>query len=352
MEQHPIPQQISSYQFRLVGDMTLKQFFQLAGGALISLLFYASPLHPLIKWPFIIFFALLGVALAFLPFEERPLEKWIVAFFRSIYSPTLFSWQQAKAKPVFFQEEAVAPAEKIIAPGGEKALQAYLSTTQKSPLFSALEAAEQSFLSRITQLFGGGFAPSPLPQISSMQSPAKPQMAPQVSIPQTPPISLAEAATRPKIVVEEKPSEETTLPPQLRTSSVSEAWKSKGAITGQAAQFSPEAAPPLPPTTPNTIVGQILDEGGKIVDGAILEIRDVAGRPVRALKTNKLGHFMIVTPLANGRYETIIEKEGYSFDPIVFTTEGEIIPPIIIRARSRPQAITTEAEAVPQTLNP
>ncbi len=28
MEQHPIPQQISSYQIKLVGDMTLKQFFQ------------------------------------------------------------------------------------------------------------------------------------------------------------------------------------------------------------------------------------------------------------------------------------------------------------------------------------
>lgn len=352
MEQHPIPQQISSYQFRLVGDMTLKQFFQLAGGALVSLLFYASPLHPLIKWPFIIFFALLGVALAFLPFEERPLEKWIVAFFRSIYSPTLFSWQQAKVRPIYFQEEAVAPSEKIIAPGGEKALQAYLATTQKSPILSALEVAEQSFLSRVTQLFGGGSAPSPLLQAPSMQGPAKPQLAPQVSIPQTQLISVTDASTRPKIVVEEKPSEEGALPPQLRTTTVGEAWGSKGAFTGQAAQFSPEAAPPLPPTTPNTIVGQILDEGGKIVDGAILEIRDVAGRPVRALKTNKLGHFMIVTPLTNGKYEIIIEKEGYSFDPIVFTTEGEIIPPIIIRARSRPQAITTEPAAIPQTINP
>ncbi|KKR52786.1 MAG: hypothetical protein UT88_C0021G0001, partial [Candidatus Woesebacteria bacterium GW2011_GWD2_40_19] len=38
MEQHPIPQNISSYQFRLVGDMTLKQFFQLAGGFLVGLI--------------------------------------------------------------------------------------------------------------------------------------------------------------------------------------------------------------------------------------------------------------------------------------------------------------------------
>src|SRR4030042_1225030 len=75
MEQHPIPQNISSYQFRLVGDMTLKQFFQLAGGIVVGLIFYSSPLLPIIKWPFTIGSALLGVLLAFVPLEERPLVK-------------------------------------------------------------------------------------------------------------------------------------------------------------------------------------------------------------------------------------------------------------------------------------
>jgi len=112
MESHPIPQQISSYQFRLVGDMTLKQFFQVAGGALISILIYATHLPALIKWPLMLIFALLGVALAFLPLEERPLEKWIAAFFRSVYSPTLFFWKKADVAPVYFQEEAVVPVEK------------------------------------------------------------------------------------------------------------------------------------------------------------------------------------------------------------------------------------------------
>ena len=46
-ESHPIPQQISSYQFRLVGDMTLKQFFQLARGGLdvASFLFHGPAPH-------------------------------------------------------------------------------------------------------------------------------------------------------------------------------------------------------------------------------------------------------------------------------------------------------------------
>ena len=41
-------------EFKLVGDMTLKQFFQVAGGALVGLLFYSTGLHGLIKWPLIL----------------------------------------------------------------------------------------------------------------------------------------------------------------------------------------------------------------------------------------------------------------------------------------------------------
>src|SRR4030042_653047 len=104
MEQHPIPQNISSYQFRLVGDMTLKQFFQLAGGIVVGLIFYSSPLLPIIKWPFTILSALLGVLLAFVPLEERPLERWIFAFFRAIYAPTEFFWKKTVDRPKFFQD--------------------------------------------------------------------------------------------------------------------------------------------------------------------------------------------------------------------------------------------------------
>ena len=71
MEQHPVPQQISSYEFRLVGDMTLKQFGQLAAGGILALFFYVSPLPGYFKWPLMIFSFFGGAAMAFLPFEEN-----------------------------------------------------------------------------------------------------------------------------------------------------------------------------------------------------------------------------------------------------------------------------------------
>ena len=71
MDQHPVPQNISSYEFRLVGDMTLKQFMQLAGGGFGGLLFYKMPLPLIIKWPLIFVSVGIGVMLAFVPVQGR-----------------------------------------------------------------------------------------------------------------------------------------------------------------------------------------------------------------------------------------------------------------------------------------
>src|SRR3989344_2932161 len=101
MREHPVPQQISSYEFRLVGDMTIKQFFQVAGGVVVSLIIYALPLPGFLKWPFVVFFAAFGAALAFLPINERPLSAWVFAFFKAIYSPTHYVFVQDGAEEVF-----------------------------------------------------------------------------------------------------------------------------------------------------------------------------------------------------------------------------------------------------------
>jgi hypothetical protein len=154
---------------------------------------------------------------------------------------------------------------------------------------------------------------------------------------------------RPKVVVEEKPVV-GPYNPQVTLTGVSQTIRSENPLQGSAAQFSVEAAPPNPPNVPNTVVGQILDNQGKIVEGAILEIRDAAGRPVRALKSNKLGHFIIVTPLMSGRYQIITEKDNYTFEPITFDAVGSIIPPIAIRGKGQPNIIVSEQTVSSQQL--
>ncbi|OGM56311.1 hypothetical protein A3F62_04995 [Candidatus Woesebacteria bacterium RIFCSPHIGHO2_12_FULL_44_11] len=327
MEQHAVPQQISSYQFRLVGDMTLKQFFQLAGGALISLLIYATGLPGLIKWPLIIFFALFGAALAFLPFEERPLSQWILAFFRSVYSPTLFTWQKKATPAVYFQ-----PEPSLI---GQETTR--LPEVQEQ---TGLEQAEESFLTKISDLFKTG----PTAPIAAQPQPVQPQ----IRIPAPPPIQFSptEEPFKPRLIVEEtiaRASGDASQPlptaVESKTTSVGETLVGEQMQNIRTAQFSDQAAPPTPPTQPNTIVGQVIDPEGGIVEGAILEVKDSFGRPTRALRSNKVGHFMVVTPLVDGTYELATEKEGLIFDPVSFEARGEIISPIAIRARGRERTI-------------
>lgn len=96
MEQHPVPQNVTSFQFRLIGDMTLKQFGFLAAGAILGYICYTLPIPKIFTIPLAGAFGLLGFGMAFVPVEERPMDVWVLSFLRSIYSPTLYVWQREK----------------------------------------------------------------------------------------------------------------------------------------------------------------------------------------------------------------------------------------------------------------
>lgn len=98
MEQHPVPQNVTTFQFRLIGDMTLKQFGYLCAGGILAFISYKLPLPFFFTWPATVGFALLGVGFAFVPVEERPMDVWVFSFFKSIYSPTQYIWTQEAPK--------------------------------------------------------------------------------------------------------------------------------------------------------------------------------------------------------------------------------------------------------------
>jgi hypothetical protein len=347
MEQHAIPQNVSSYQFKLVGDMTLKQFFQIAGGVLAGIIFYSLPLLGIIKWPLAILSVLLGVGLAFLPLEERPLEKWIFAFFRAIYSPTIFSWQKTATPPKFFQDETPDTSN----PQQDAALKNYLATSnQVSGALGNLEKAESGFLSKLTGLFSGAISVIPtaspaaaLPTPSSAQGSGG---AKEMKFPENAPVRIQPAATH--LVVEEKPTVLTAAQAQMSTNQVAPLIAGNEMISTKQAMFSVDAAPPNPPTQPNVVVGQVVDQDRKIVEGAIMEIRDAMGRPVRALRSNRAGHFITVTQLDSGHYEIITEKDGYEFTAVSFDAGGALIPPILVQGKRLGPVV----EAIPVIVKP
>jgi hypothetical protein len=99
MEQHPVPQNITSFQFRLIGDMTIKQFGYLAGGIILAYISYKLPLPFFFTWPMAVVFALLGFGFAFVPVEERPMDIWFFSFLKNVYNPTVFHWEHTEPLP-------------------------------------------------------------------------------------------------------------------------------------------------------------------------------------------------------------------------------------------------------------
>ncbi len=93
MQQHPVPQNITGFEFKLVGFLTLKQFGFLAAAGILSFILFLSGLG-IFKWLFIFPIVLLGLASAFMPVNGIPFDKWVFLFFKMITSPSKRVWRK------------------------------------------------------------------------------------------------------------------------------------------------------------------------------------------------------------------------------------------------------------------
>lgn len=300
MEQHAIPQQITSYEFKLVGDMTIKQFGKAAGGIILALLLNATPLIVIIKWPLMLILAAGGLAMAFVPFQDRPLETWIMSFIKRIYSPTIFLWKK-KANRNWLDIDLTKTA-------------AILRTDKEDEIPDKDEKKVLEFIAS-------------LPSVKHEDTIADEDVL-------TKPVKseIREERVQTQIL--------NTKTEEIKTKS--EDWRNKDAAldlkttkleaTGQAVF----GAIPMPdtPTDPNILVGMVTDSNGRIVEEAIVEVQDKMGNPSRVLRTNSLGQFKTSSQLAAGTYLMITEKEGYTFDRVNINVDGSILKPIKIQAKA------------------
>lgn len=305
MEQHAIPQQISSYEFKLVGEMTLKQFLKAAAGIVIALLINATPLIFFIKWPLMLIIGGGGLALAFVPFEDRPLDEWLISFIKSIYSPTIYTykktpdpnWLQIKRGKEEPKEEEIKVVEIKMKDKSKVAefIKSLPSVKREEGVEVDEEKVEKEKGVDLEQVVAG------MEEIETETN--KEELAV-------------------KKEGETLPAEEERVGLNLK--------REKLEATGQAV-FG-EIPMPDKPEVANVVVGMVTDNQGKIVEEAIVEIQDERGNPSRVLKTNPLGQFRTTTQLANGRYLVIPEKEGYKFDRVEIVLTGQIVDPIKIKA--------------------
>ncbi len=342
MEQHPIPQNISSYEFRLVGDMTLKQFFQLSGGIIVGLIIFRLPLYGIVKYPLIFISVFTGVAMAFIPLNGRPFGRWITAFLRAIYSPTEFEWapsipptntaqtnpttNQTVTSPTTTTSAAPVSTPPISAPPPPPPVQttpptAAIPTSTSGVLLTAevipdTEAPKTSLPIKPNQTEfhdASSFQPPPPPP-PAPAAPSKPIETPVFqNQPTIPDVSPAPISTTPP---------QSTILPKIKTAPA----PSTPTATNTNLLYTPTIA--------NIISGLVTKPNSDPLESAIIEIIDSqTSIPARALRTNRLGQFQIATPLAVGKYVIQTEKDSYIFDPVSIDINNTIIQPIIISAK-------------------
>lgn len=291
MENHPIPQDVTGFQFKLIGNMTVKQFAYLVVGVVLAWVLLQLPISILIKLPFSVFSALLGIGLAFVPISGRPMDLMIGNYIKALFSPTQFVYEKTGGQIYFPQNRGFAQVKQktnVFTPFPQDKLKAYLASQDAKPK-NKVDEKEHNFLMSVSSLTAHN-----------------PVLQPTVNpILNTPPIN---------------PPKPLATPPPTPAPTIANS------------QTPIILSKPMPiPESPNLITGVTRDARGNPLPHILVEIKDREGHPVRAFKTNELGRFASATPLLNGSYTVEFEdsKGQNKFEKILINVTGQIIQPLI-----------------------
>lgn len=396
MQEHPIPQDITNYRFHIIGSMTLKQFGEVLIGVLVAVVFYNTNLIAFIKWPLILISVGMGAAAAFVPFEERPLDHWIITFFKVLYKPTKFFWRREQKIPEAFsftprQLSDVQEPKLNLAPVKQQRIKEYISSVQE--IEQSTSGFSQDELSRMSSILDS-FTTVTVANTSVVahSEPVKPKLDVRVRTLRKPTpqqeiiifddqqtVQNIQATSQPKIY-EDPLSQDSTVHEEIKkvhlaTDQVAqnieipqqEAIKASDVVAEnenslqladtsndpsqksfveqqqishapigdtQAATYNQNLPFPIKPTEPNKVVGMVLNAKNELLSESIVEVQTLEGNIERAVKTNALGQFFITTPLSPGEYNVVVEKAGYTFHPQHIKINNTIVPPLEIRSQN------------------
>ena len=258
MEQHPIPRQITSFEFKLIGFMTLKQFLYVVIFAPLGYIVYS--LFPIPFLNIVLGFAvgMLGAVFAFVPVNDRPLEVWIRNFWRRLNSPTQYFYHKNNPPLSIFQNlYFVTDPHRVVAHiESQQKLAQYISATKQVIAINTRKQAVQKTIDIPYE----GLRVNPPP------------------------------AGKPAVKA-----------PVFDTAALSQP-------VGPAPVQTDEKKP--------FFIGEVKNNKHISLPGILIYVRDIQGKPVRLLKTNPHGVFATYNPLPQGEYtfEVKDQKNIYFFD--------------------------------------
>jgi hypothetical protein len=110
---HAIPQNIMSVEFKLIGDLSLKQFVFIAIPLVLGFLMYIVHVNNYITLVFTAFLLLIAFFIDFVPIDDRPLDDLIINFLVAIKNPTQRVWRKNPEFPEILRiPKVLTPQEK------------------------------------------------------------------------------------------------------------------------------------------------------------------------------------------------------------------------------------------------
>lgn len=350
MDNHPIPQDITGFQFKLIGDMTVKQFAYLAAGTIVGWIIFSFPASAVIKLPLASLFILLGVAFAFFSVQGRPMDIMISNFIKALFSPSQFVYQKTTHVRIETPKIAEPEPPKVLETKLHVPDVSNVSNTNAGPV---TEPQLQPVPNVQTAPDSQGI-PSPINdnedyKVEELEkeeeklkeelekAKAQEQNQPSSEIAHQKTLEL-EKVLNETISQKQKLEEELfALKKQLEESGkevfkVTQPLSESQTVRSVPPSLGKTVGLPIISEYPNLISGIIKDPRGNPLQNILVEVKDKEGNPVRAFKTNPLGQFTASTPLSNGVYRIEFEDPTgkNKFEVIEFEAKGDILYPLEI----------------------
>lgn len=186
MEQHAIPRQITNFEFKLIGFLTIKQFIYL----LVSiptgiLIFYIFPV-PILNFLLGLAVGGAGVAFAFIPINDRPMEVWVRNLIKRLSSPTQYFFKKQNPAIYFLKDLVFAddPHRVMSHIDSQQKLSKYLSNKTQADNRKRNQEISSLFTDSFASLLGKKNKPQAIPATSVAQ--ASPPQAPGITPPPQP----------------------------------------------------------------------------------------------------------------------------------------------------------------------
>ncbi len=287
MEQHPVPRQITTFEFKLIGFMTLKQFLYLLVFVPFGFVLWRVIPIPYLNIVIAAITIFAGFAFAFVPINDITLDVWVKNFIRRLNSPTQFVFHKHNPAIYFLQNlYFVTDPHKVMA---------HVESREKLAAYLAATTQQQT-------------ANPQRQQVATMLQQATSQLQPTEPVKSVKPVESVKSADN-----------NTSLTSLTNSTNFN--------------QFQPVAtvSQPIRPF----FIGVVKNNKKIPLPGIMIYVKDQNNATVRLLKTNPHGVFATYSKLPPREYSFEVKdpKDGYFFDTMKFTVQETNTQPFEIYSK-------------------